>query len=91
MFTVTQQTENGQKLWPGVSHVYTGAGQPGAYTVTAIFAGGGLMDFHPSRKGQMIYVMNEAGATVGRFDLGNNPNAPEAAALPAAPLVDQTD
>lgn len=82
MFTVTQETENGQKLWPGINHVYTSGDQPGRGTVTALFAAGGLMDFHPSKKRQMIYVMNEAGSTVGRYDLGNDPNAPEYAEGP---------
>jgi hypothetical protein len=77
MFSVAQETENGQKLWPGISCVFTSEGLPGTYTVTALLAAGGSLDFRPSRKRMKVYVMNENGATVARYDLGNNPNVAE--------------
>jgi hypothetical protein len=80
MFTVMQQTDAGEKLWPGVSHVYTscvdGAPVPTITCVTVLFAAGGLFDFPWSRNKQSIYVMNDAGATVARYHL-QNPQAPE--------------
>jgi hypothetical protein len=85
MFSLMQETENGQKLWPGISHVYTTPSGPnGSRTVTALFDKGGLMDFPASRNTHNIYVMNEAGATVARYFIGNNPMAPEA----GTPLAD---
>jgi len=87
MFSLVQETETGQKIWPGISHVYTevdrkASDAPQVTMVTALFADGGLLDFPASRKTHNIYVMNESGATVARYNIGNNPHAPEPAEGP---------
>jgi hypothetical protein len=92
MFSVMQETEHGQKIWPGVSHVYTSEndedeGPRLISSVTALFEKGGLMDFPMSRRKHNIYVMNEHGATVARYFIGNNPRAPN----PADPVSEAAD
>lgn len=90
MFSVVQETENGQKIWPGISHVYTHeppetSGPRRICSVTALFEKGGLLDFPASRRKHNIYVMNENGATVARYYIGDNPSAPEPTAGPPTP------
>lgn len=80
MFSVTQETENAKNMWPSVTNVQTFGenGRIGRVTVLTNEGGvSGLMDFHASRNKHVIYVMNEAGATVGRYDIGCNPDAPD--------------
>jgi hypothetical protein len=92
MFTVMQETESGQKLWPGVDHVYTCTATDRPHDirkVTILFKAGGLMDFPASRGVHNIYVMNESGATVARYHLGSysfadEPVEPMGDALPKA-------
>ena len=88
MFSLKQETGSGEKIWPGVNHVYT-CSENAIGTVdrvTALFEAGGLMDFDASQGRHIIYVMNERGSTVARYDIGNRPQCMSAA---HAPLGDE--
>lgn len=79
MFSVIQETESGQKIWPDITHVFTTCGGPaeGGQTKTVNALGGpcGHMTFYRSRQHHVIYVMNEAGSTCAHYDIGRDPNA----------------
>ena len=72
MFTIKQETANGDKLWPNVDHVYTDINNTSGITdvVHGLFAGGGTIEFHAGPGRQIIYVMSERGSTVARYDIG---------------------
>lgn len=84
MFSVMQEGNDFRKLWPGIQSV-DATYKPGWGTPTCVTAVGGpcgVIDFRPSRKTHTIYVMNESGSTVARYDLGNDPTAEVAGTLP---------
>lgn len=87
MFSVTQETETGQSVWPDINHVQTFGDNGRIARVTVLSDSDGVhgcMDFHASRNKHIIYVMNEKGATVARYNIGNNPDVPEPVASPLA-------
>lgn len=72
MFTVKQVSGTGDALWPDIRHVWGAANNTSEIIDTVIcqFDAGGELRFDSGPGKSIVYVMNESGATVARYDLG---------------------
>lgn len=73
MFTVKQETGQRHAMWPNVSHVSAESANTSDAidAVTCLLDGGGSIEFRGSPGKNLIYIMNDSGATVARYDLGH--------------------
>jgi len=79
MFSVKQVTDCWEMIWPDID-IVTAHGECG---VSSVSAKGKMIDlsFDISSKRNEIYVMNENGSTVSKYNLGYR-NVPETAKQP---------
>lgn len=75
MFTVKQETENHEMIWTDIEVVTASRSEnvSGGGSIDTVFARpkAGEIRFDASPGKHLIYVMNAAGATVARYNLGN--------------------